>query len=137
MRASQSGPASSPPGGGAASICVITSLSLDELSPTPRSSSWRRSVERVGQVAVVRDAQRAVHGLDQVRLGIPDVRRAAGRIAGVADGQVALQRAQVLLVEDLRHQAHVLVDVGRAGRRWSRCRRSPGRGAAAHTARRR
>ena len=42
-RASQSGLPGAAPGGGAASIWVITSLSLEEISPTPRSSSVRRS----------------------------------------------------------------------------------------------
>ncbi len=37
-----------------------------------------------------------------------DVGRAGGRIARVADSQMAVQQAQVLLVEDLRHQAHSL-----------------------------
>jgi hypothetical protein len=42
-RPSQSGWPNPAPGSGPASIWVITSLSLEELRPTPRSSSfWRR-----------------------------------------------------------------------------------------------
>ena len=70
-------------------------------------------VQRVGQVAVVADAQRAMHGLDQIGLGVAQVAAAGGGVAVLADGQIALQRPQVVLVEHLMHQPHALVDVGR------------------------
>ena len=44
--------------------------------------------------------------LDQ-RLRVRPVRRAGGRVARVADRGVAVQAAQLLLVEDLRDEAHV------------------------------
>ena len=65
---------------------------------------------RVGQVPVVAQreagaAHRAVDGL-----GPRPVRGAVRRVAGVADGQVALEPREGALVEDGRHQAHVLDD---------------------------
>ena len=50
-------------------------------------------------------ADRAVDGL-----GAVPVRGAVGRVAGVADGQVALQARQGALVEDGGDEAHVLDD---------------------------
>ena len=47
----------------------------------------------------------AVHGL-----GVVPRRRARRRVASVADGQVAAQAGDLVVVEDLGHQAHVLDD---------------------------
>src|SRR6478752_5902237 len=67
-------------------------------------------LDRVDEVAVVGQGQRAVAGAAKGRLRVLP-RRAAGRgVAGVADRDVAAERAERGLVEDLRHEAHVLVD---------------------------
>ena len=60
---------------------------------------------------------------------------ARGRVADVADGHVALQRAQLLLVEDLGDEALVAHREDAAVGRRRRCRPTPGRGAAARRAR--
>ena len=41
------------------------------------------------------------------RLCVPPLRGAGGRIARVADGELAAQAAQLLFVEDLRDESHV------------------------------
>ena len=71
-------------------------------------------LRRVDQVAVVGDRQRPVQRLDHIWLGVAQPGRTGGRVARVADGQVALQIAQVLFVEHLRDQPHALVHVGHA-----------------------
>src|SRR5699024_3334044 len=78
----------------------------------------------VDQVAVVPECQAAAGG-GGVEAGLcvlPDV-GAAGGVAAVADGDVALQRGQYLFVEDLADQPEVLVDdhLPAVGGRDSRC----------------
>ena len=76
----------------------------------------------VDQVAVVRQrdlaAVRAPYGLRV----LPRV-RSRGRVANVPDGHLALERLQLLLVEDLGHEPHVAHGHDLAGVR----RRDPGR----------
>ena len=64
----------------------------------------------VGQVAVVGQRDRAGLGGPEGGLGVVPGAGAGGGVARVADGEVALERLQRRLVEDLRDQAHVLVD---------------------------
>ena len=71
----------------------------------------------VGQVAVVAEGERhrsgAVGPGEEVRYtgwALCQRRRPGGRVAGVADGQVALEAGEVALVEDVGDQAHVLDD---------------------------
>ena len=64
----------------------------------------------VDQVAVVPEGDPTVAGVPKGRLGVLPVARAGGGVAGVADGEVAVEGGQVALVEDLGDQAHVLVD---------------------------
>ena len=94
-----------------------------------------RQLGGVGEVAVVGQGDGAVVGAAERRLGVLPGAATGRGVAAVADGQVALQRAQAGLVEDLRDQAHVLVDQDAASRCWRRCRPTPGRGAAARRAR--
>ena len=68
----------------------------------------------VGQVAVVAEGELDRPGPlgvprgDPVhRLGVVPARRARGGVAGVADGQKALQPSQLVLVEDVGDEAHV------------------------------
>ena len=67
-------------------------------------------LEGVGEVAVVTQGDAAGRGRPERRLGVLPDAGAGGRVPGVADGQVAAQRVEGRLVEDLRHQAHVLED---------------------------
>jgi hypothetical protein len=63
---------------------------------------------RVGQVAVVAEAD-AVRRVDVERLRLGDPVAAGGRIADVADADVALEVEHGLLVEDVPDQARALV----------------------------
>ena len=64
----------------------------------------------VDQVAVVAERDRAVGGRPEGRLRVlPDARAGRG-VAAVADREVALERGERGLVEDLGDQPHVLVD---------------------------
>ena len=67
-------------------------------------------LEGVGQVAVVAEGDAAGGGGPEGRLGVLPDAGAGGGVAGVADGQVAAQRAERGLVEDLGDQTHVLED---------------------------
>jgi hypothetical protein len=82
----------------------------------PARAQLGMQLYRVDEVAVVGErhlaAVRAPHGLR-----VLPCRRAGGGVAHVADGHFALERAQLLLVEDLRDEAqvahrHDLVRVG-------------------------
>src|SRR5690606_4766953 len=63
-----------------------------------------------GEVHVVAQRIRAYRLGPERRLGIVPLRGARGRVAGVPDGDAAPERLQRPVVEDLRDQAHVLVD---------------------------
>ena len=69
-----------------------------------------RELRGVGQVAVVPEREAGVADGPVDRLRVLPGRRAGGRVAVVADGQVALQRREPALVEHLRDEAHVLRD---------------------------
>ena len=64
----------------------------------------------VGEVAVVGQGDGAVVGSTERRLGVLPGAATGRGVAAVTDGEMALQRAQAGLVEDLRDQTHVLVD---------------------------
>ena len=64
-------------------------------------------LRRVDEVAVVPERDRAPAAVLDQRLRVRPVRRAGRRVARVADRGVAVQAAQLLLVEDLRDEAHV------------------------------
>ena len=64
----------------------------------------------VGEVAVVRERDGARVAAAERRLGVLPGAGAGRGVAAVADREVALERAQAALVEDLGDQAHVLVD---------------------------
>ena len=76
---------------------------------------WRRSSRistsassgGVGQIAVVRQAD-AVGSIDVERLRLGGAVAAGGRIAHVADADVARQLQHVLLLEHIAHQAGAL-----------------------------
>ena len=87
-----------------------------------RHRSWRSRSRRGG----------AVDGL-----GVVPGRGPGGRVARVADGQVALEAGEVALVEDVGDQAHVLDDHHLGRRRSPPCRPTPGPGAAGRRGRRR
>ena len=75
-----------------------------------RSTTSFASSCGVDQVAVVAERDRAVGGGAERRLGVLPGAGAGGGVAAVADREVALERGERGLVEDLRDQAHVLVD---------------------------
>ena len=62
---------------------------------------------RVDEVAVVPERDGAPAAVLDQRLRVRPLRRAGRRVARVADRDVAVQAAQLLLVEDLRDEAHV------------------------------
>ena len=63
----------------------------------------------VREVAVVGHRDGPAVALDEVRLGVRGHGVARGRVAGVADGPVALDGVEALLVEHVVHEAHALV----------------------------
>ena len=89
----------------------------------------------VDEVAVVADRERPPRAEPERRLGVLPDRRAGRRVAAVGDREVARERGDPPLVEDLADHAEVLVDHQVAGRRTPRRRPTPGRGAGARTAR--
>ena len=101
---------------------------------TPRSLQLRVQLDRVDQVAVVGErhlaAVRAPH-----RLRVLPRRRARRRVAHVADRHLALERAQLLLVEHLRDEPEVAHGHDLARLRWPRSPPTPGRGAEGRRAR--
>ncbi len=68
-------------------------------------------VAEVDQVAVVRDGDEALGGIDANGLRVEQRRVAGGGVARVADGHVAGELGEHIVGEDFRDQAHAL-DVG-------------------------
>ena len=64
----------------------------------------------VDEVAVVAEGELAGRGVPEHGLGVAPAGRAGGRVAGVADAEVAGQGLQRPVVEDRGHEAHVLDD---------------------------
>ncbi len=62
----------------------------------------------VGEVAVVGQTEAGPAHTAEDRLGVYPVARAGGRVAGVPDGQVPAQAAELALVEDRGDETHVL-----------------------------
>ena len=63
----------------------------------------------VGQVAVVRERERALAIAGENRLRVGDHRRSSGRVTGVTDRHVAGQAPEHGLVENIRHESHAPV----------------------------
>ena len=117
-----------------ATRCRITSVSLEAWKMEPRAFQFRAQFGGVGDVAVVRHRDAAFVARHRKRLRVQQHRIAGGRIARMADGQIArAASASTVAGENIGHVAHGFVAVDLARRRWSRCRRSPARDAAAHT----
>ena len=91
---------------------VSTSRACSGSSPSGSGRSRDHLGELVGvdQVAVVAERDGAVDGGPEGRLRVLPGRGAGRGVARVADREVALERLERRLVEDLRDQAHVLVD---------------------------
>ena len=97
-------------GSGAGSCAIsaaITSVSERRAELDPVRRERVAQLVRVRQVAVVAERDRARAAVVDERLRVRPVRRAGRRVARVADRDVAGERLQVLLVEDLRDEAHV------------------------------
>ena len=90
--------------------------SLEEL---PLLLQFQAEGERVGEVAIVRDGQFTEVTLDTHRASVADAVRAGSGVARVADGEVAGEILQVLLIERLRDEpeAGVAGNVMAIGRR--------------------
>lgn len=69
-----------------------------------------RELRGVDQVAVVAERDGTVRGGAERRLGVLPHGGAGGRVAGVTDRDMTLERTERGLVEDLGDQAHVLED---------------------------
>src|SRR5581483_12323681 len=65
---------------------------------------------RVDEVAVVAERDRSRPSALEEGLRVRPVRRSGRRVAGMPDRELAAQPAEVLLVEDLRHESHLAED---------------------------
>ena len=90
-----------------ASSAAISSLSDVEEARTPWAPKLLAELYGVHEVAVVTERDGARPTVVHDRLRVRPVRRARRRIARVPDRDLAAQAAQLLLVEHLRHEAHV------------------------------
>ena len=68
-------------------------------------------VSGIGEVTVMRQAERAVRGGTESRLCVSPVGCAGGGVSGVADSVVAGHGAESGFVKDLGDESHVLVHV--------------------------
>ena len=92
-----------------ASISPSTSVSLVVSNCTSCCAQLLAQLGRVDEVAVVRQQERTDRGvLEQHRLRVGEPGAAGGAVARVADGDVAVEVVERLLVEDLGHQPHLL-----------------------------
>ena len=98
-------PAAAP--GRARCSAAITSVSEVEARRTPSATSSSRSGAGVREVAVVPERDGARAPMVHERLRVRPVHAAGGRVPRVPDRDLAGQRLQLLLVEDLGHEAHV------------------------------
>ena len=95
--------------------CSSLASTFSSTSESDDVFRWRRSsristsasFDRVGQVAVVREAD-AVRRIDVERLRLGGAVAAGRRVAHVADADVALELQHVPLLEHVAHQADVL-----------------------------
>ena len=92
----------------AASISATRSVSL--VTVPGQHPELGGQLGGVDEVAVVAERELAVADAAEHRLGVAPRARAGGRVAGVADGEVAGERGQRAVVEHVGHEAHVLDD---------------------------
>jgi hypothetical protein len=81
------------------------SLLVWKIDPS-RTSRSRPQLAGVHEIAVVRDGDLSVRAIDQDGLRVEQAALARGRVAGVADRDMAGQRFERRLVERLGHVAH-------------------------------
>ncbi len=93
--------------GSFAIMAAMTSVSAVVFGRWPSSAELLAELRGVREVAVVAERHRPGGAVLDERLSIRPVRRARGRVARVADRELAGQSTQLLLVEDLGHEAHV------------------------------
>ena len=77
----------------------------------PSRSRLRAQIAEIDEVAVVRDGDEALGGVDANGLRVEQRRVAGGGVARVADGHVAGELGENIVSEDFRNQAHAF-DVG-------------------------
>jgi hypothetical protein len=78
--------------------------------PHARGEQLVAERRRVDEVPVVPERDRARGAVVHDRLGVRPVGAARRRVAGVADRDLAGQRGELLLVEDVRDEAHLAED---------------------------
>ena len=115
--------------------CRMTSVSLEAWKMAPRPLQIGAQFGGVGDVAVVRDRDLALVAGHRERLRVEQHGIAGGGVARVTDGELAGQFRQHVAGEDVGHVAHRLVGVDFVAVARCRCRRSPGRDAAARRGR--
>src|SRR5215469_2826643 len=104
------------PCGSRAAYSVCSSMKTSENAPRTSGSTamaaaeQARKLESVDEVAVVAESQAGRRRGPEGGLRVVPDGRSGGRVPAVAHRDVSVQRVQHGLVEDLRHQAHVLVD---------------------------
>ena len=125
------------PSASCAMSAVMTSVSVVPENLTPWRDELVAQLRGVHEVAVVAQGDDVAVAAAHQRLRVRPVARARGAVAHVADGVLAAEALQHLLVEHLADEAQVLDDRDLAVVGSRRCRRSPGRGAAGRRARRR
>ena len=86
--------------------------SVSEVEPEPDPVGDQLVAERLGirQVAVVAEGDRALAAVVDEGLRVRPVHAAGRRVARVPDRDLAGERLQLLLVEDLSHEPHVAQD---------------------------
>ena len=128
-----------PPGtvpGSRASRAAITSVSDDEASCTPDCDQLVAQRRQVDEVPVVAEGDRARGAVVDDRLRVRPVHAAGRRVARVPDRDLSRERGELLLVEHLRHEAHLAQHRDAAlALRDGDARPTPGRGAGARRAR--
>ena len=96
----------------------MTSVSVVVWKIAPCAHELVAQLAGVDQVAVVADGELAVRAVDEQRLRVLDAARAGGRVADVADGDVADRARRAFgLVEDVGDLAHRRATAARGGRR--------------------
>ncbi len=92
--------------------CCVCRVAAGELAVGLRVAlvNELQELSGVGQVAVVAERDGTAGGATQRGLRVLPAGRPGRGVASVADGDVAGERVQRVLVEDLRHEPHVFVD---------------------------
>ncbi len=102
----------------AAELIIATERRGDELSheitvagyDSGEHSGFGYEAARVGEIAVVAQGEAGIADFAVDGLGIAPRARPGGRVPRMTDGEMTLERRQLVIVEDIGDEAHVLVD---------------------------